>query len=773
MLQALTSLASRLWQPWIAIAVLAVGLLVMLVTSAVQLRGMAAAARGLLHRDGRSQAWGLLAVGCGAGGLGAGALAVQWGGRGAVVWMWIAMLLAMGWRFAEGVLRASMSPAPDQAAQPAKAGAVARVWSFATIAAALATAGIFGGQQTGELLEHTWNIPALQAAIGFGVAAAIAVTVPAARRIILMAVPVALVAWLIVALMLMFADDLVLSLALGDAYNEAFGVRPVLTGAVIGGVSHALAEGVLAASLSGAIGQGAVQPRSARAAMLAPLCSIGLVASLGALVVTTEPALVSLSSASPVPLELHHSRGLRPSQQVGQTVVLPSDSPLVAGETYGFMVRSNPRGMAFGPRLDAEKNAVILPAWQVTENTTEVVFRMREKDPLAKIASWDIHVPCTREVFPGGNGGPPVLVLKPVNPDLELKKLIAYYELNPQPYVPTADFHFVGKVARAQSPDETLGDHLAMYEAEGADRLFNPKLHEFFRAGYRGPYAETEEQRPPWGLIAPAGFDHELGEVLDLRMVASPRGEPFVRLNRTGGVEAPPWDLLTSVRELVVQHVTDPELDIVIPVTAKLDGFRLRFTAKDEAWADFRKLAKMPEYRPTPFVRVRDVDFVGEVHNDARLAPEHAGRRTIVPHHLLAEPQGPYGEVLPYKPHPIELVVAGMQGPVVARDGAARIAGRLAEGGPRWAGHLTALAMLVLGVGGIVGSSGALGQDASSRRTIGLAIAAAASLGGAAPWLVAQSTAAVMSALAILAAAAFVLANLGRIRQASKTPDPE
>jgi hypothetical protein len=774
MIEALTSLASRLWQPWLAVVVLAIGVLLLFSTGLVQVRGLKAAIAGARRRDdARAIPWGVLAVGCGAGGLGAGALAVQWGGRGAIVWMWIAMFLAMGWRFAESVLRAPVDAgAPADPARPATQPLLRRVWSFASIAAALAIAGVFGGQQLGVLLEQTWGVRALQGSIGFGVLAAIVVAVPGARRAALMAVPVGLVAWIVVAAMLLFQDDLLLSLALGDAYNEAFGVRPALTGAVVGGVAHALAEGVLAATLAGGIGQGAVAGRgSLRLAMLAPLVGVGLLGSTGALAVATEPALVSLSTGDQVPLERHHSRGLRPSQQVGQTIVLPKDSPLEDNQTYAFLVRANPRGLGFGAKLDAENNAVILPAWQVTEAANEVVFRMRDKDPLAKNASWDVRIPVTREILPG-RGGPEVLRLKPVNPDLDFKKLVAYYELGTQPYVPMADYHFVGKVGIAQSPDETLGEHLAMFEAEGADRPFNPKLHEFFRAGYRGPYADVELERPPWGWVAPAGFDGEVGSVVDLRLVASPRGEPFARLNRTGGVEAPPWDLLTGVRELVVQHTTDPEQDIIIPVETKQDGYRMRFVPKDKEWEDFRKLAGMPEYRPTPFVRVRDVDFVGEIHGDARLGPEYAGRRAIVAHHPVAEPQGPWGEYLPYVPHPAELVSAGMRGPVLARDGAARIGGRLHGEGLGWAANVAAIAMIVLGLGSIVGWSSAAAEDPGARRMIGLAIAAAAAAGGATPWVTAQATAGITAALGVLAATALVLTHLGRIRDAAKGADP-
>lgn len=766
MIEALTSLAARLWQPWLALVVLAVGLAVTFTTGLVQVRGLRAALRGLGRRDDGAMPWAVLAAGGGAGGLGAGALAVQWGGRGAIVWMWIAMLLAMGWRFAEGAVRAEPGVAPSQPG-------LRRAWGVAGICAAIASAGVFGGQQLGAMLEHAWRIPSLHAAIGFGIAAAIVVAVPAARRLAVLAVPVALGAWLVVALTLMFQDDLLLSLALGDAYNEAFGLQPVIAGAAVGGMAHALAEGVLAASIGGAVGHGAVPSRgSLRVAMLGPVCGVGLLGSLGALVVATEPAPWSLSSGDMVPLERHHSRGLRPSQQVGQTIVMPSDTPLKSGETYGFLVRGNPRGTSGFAKLEVDRNAVFLPAYQVAEGVNEVVFRMRDKDPLAKNASWDVRIPVKREVFPG-RGGPDVLKLTPVNPELEFKRLLSYYELGSSVFVPMADFHFVGKVSTAQSPDEALGEHLAMFEAEGADRPPNPKLHEFFRGGYRGPYADVETERPPWAFVAPPEYDGEIGSVVDLRLVASPRGEAFARLNRVGGAEAPPWDLLTGVRELVIQHSTDPGQDIVVPVETKLDGYRIRFTPTDPKWEDFRTIAAMPGYRPVPYVRVRDVDFVGEVHGDARLAPEYAGRRAIVPHHAVPEPQGPHGEYLPYAPHPAELIAAGMKGPVLARDGAARIGGRLRDDGDSaWATHLAALAIVTLGLGAVAGYASVLGADESRRRLIGIAIAGAAAFGGGVPWLTAQSIAAMAGALAVLLAGLLVLMGLARVRAAAKDADP-
>jgi hypothetical protein len=757
----LSSAASHLWQPWIAIALVVLGLVLTLATGVIQLRGLASALKDFARNPGDASRWTILAVGSGAGGLGAGVLALQWGGRGAIVWMWIAMFLAMAIRYAQGVL--AFGPQTDGRAVVVRAhGALAG-------AAAVATLGVFGGQQLSALLAAAWGTDPIAAALVFAAVAIAAVMLPAVQRIFGLLVPLALVAWTVVAIVAIAQDDLVLSLAIGDAYNEAFGLQPVITGAIVGSAVHAFTEGMLAAGLATSLGHTAGDAKGARTSMLAPLCGIGLVGSLGALVGTTAPASVELATGDAVPLERHHSRGLRPSQQVGQTVVMPLDTTLEPNKTYGFIIRSNPRGSALG-RLDSKNNAVLLPAFETTKDAHEVVFRMNDKDPAAKLGSWDVRVPCNREILPG-RGGPDVLKLTPVNPELELKKLITYYELSASPHVPTSDFSFVGKVGTAQSNDEKLGQHLAMFELEGADRAPNPKLHEFFRVGYRGPYADTATERAPWGFVAPPEYAGEIGSIVQLRLPASPRGEPFIRLNRTGGAEAPPWDLLRGARQLVVRHKTDPTQDIVLGVETKLDGFRMRFTATDPEWADFRKLAKMPDYEPVPFVRVRDLDFTAEVHGDARLAPELKGRRTIVPIHALVEPQGPYGEYLPYVPHPIELVQAGMSKPILARDGAAVITGRFVEGGHGWAAHTTALAMFVLGIAGIVGASRAFMQSTNGARILGVILALGAVWGTTLPWIRTQGIAGLATGAAFAAFVVLAVLGLGHVRKASRDPE--
>ncbi|MBX7078555.1 MAG: hypothetical protein K1X88_05140 [Nannocystaceae bacterium] len=766
---ALTELAARLWQPWAAAWVLAIAAIVTIATMAVQLRGLPAGVRGVLrsHGPARTGTLAALLVGTGGGALGAGALAVQWGGRGAIVWMWITMVLVMAWRFGEAALHERDGGA--KTSTPSKPSAVA----VASMLVAIAVAGAIAGQQTGALVDGLWDTTPLRAAIALGVVAVPLLWLDAGRRLLLRLAPLALLAWVVLALMLLSRDELQLQLALGDAWSEAFGLRASTVGVIAGGAAQAFAEGVLAAAIAGGIGPaGAPSTAPSRTAMLAPLLGVGLCGSLAALATATAPQRDSLVLPEPLPLERNHSRGLRPSQQVGQTIVLPTDTPLRDGGHYAFRIRGNPRGTPFA-KLETKDNAVILPAWAVAQDVHEIVFRMKEKDPASKLMSWDVRIPCNREVIPG-SGGADLLKLTPVNPDLELKKLVAYYELSAQPYVPLADFSFIGKVDTAQSPDSALGEHLAMYEAEGADRPFNPKLHEFFRGGFRGPYADIETERPPWAWITVPGFDAEIGTRVALRLPASPRGEPLLRLNRAGGAESPPWDVLMGARELVLRHNTDPEQDIVVPVKTKLDGYRIRYEPLDPQWEDFRKLASMTQYAPTPFVRVRDVDFEAEVHGDTRLPPEHAGRRALVPLHALAEPQGAWGEVLPYQPHPMELVAAGMHGPVLARDGAASVAGRLRDESPeqpRWLGHLAALAGFVLSLGAAAAWTESLASRWSPR-LLAPVIGGAMVAGGAMQWPVAQAFTALVLALAAALGGVAVLRGLSVLRAAARSRTP-
>lgn len=771
MIEALEALSAAAWRPWLAVLVLTVGVILTLGTLFVQLRGLPGGVVGLVRRgaadDGR-RGGAVMAAACGIASLGAGAVAVTVGGRGALAWIWIVTVLGMAIRFGEAVVVRSPGGADAKDDPGPLARGSAAVWAFGAAACAIAIGGLWQSHQTAGLLEVGWGISPQLGALVLGIVAAPFVLVPAARRPLFAAVPIAFVVLAIGCFVVIGEDPLVLSLAVGDAWNEAIGVRPAAAGAIGGAAALAMVEGVLRGTIAGMAGLGAVRPaghgpRSAAVAMIATLAG-GLTASLGALVVVTMPSeVVPIVEPELVPLERTHSRGLRPSQQVGQTVVLPLDSPLEENGHYALLFRSNPRGAPLG-KLDQENNVVLLPMWEVAKNIDAVVFRSKDKER-AKLASWDVRVPCTREIIE--SRGVQFYKLSPVDPKVEFKKLIVHSELAPQPFLPLDDFHFVAKVARARSNDESLGSHLAMYEVEGKDRLLNPKLHEFVRAGYRGPYADIEGERPPFGWVASTEITAPIGTVLDMRLPASRRGDSLGRVNRAGVLEAPAWKQMMAVTEVVIRHKADPSEDIVVPVVPEMQGGRVRLIAQDPKWEDFRDTASLTEHEPVPYIRMKDVEFQVEVHGDARLEPEFAGRRSLVPLHALSEPRGP-GDELPYDPHPAEMVAMGMSGPVLARDGSEVVAARLQGALPSWAHSVVWLAALVLAIGAVAAWPELVEEPRG--RPMEIVVLAACAGAGLLGFAHARVLAELAVAIAIAAGAVAILSGWSRIRAARRGP---
>ena len=701
-------LAETSWRPLVYL-VLGVGLLVTLATVFVQLRGLPSALRAARARpaDRGATGWGLLVAGsAGMGAISGTTLAVTMGGSGALVWMWITAFLGMALHWAESTL--SSEGGDDRRFYMARhlgglGSALAAVFAVGIVATAVLAGGVFQTQQGGALLHATLGVSPVAAAAGLAIAAIPFVLVPSIRRLITrVLVPAALTLYVTTACTIVLGDPVAAGLALGDAVNAAFGVDAAGGGVAGGAVALAIHHGVLRATFvsESGIGSAAIgshHPASRSAAMLVPVVTVGLLATSTALVLAVggnddEP----IAAPQLVPLERHESRGLRPSQQVGQTIVLPLDTTLEDGKAYAMRLRSNPRGHALAT-LQVEENKVLLAGWQVAEGTDTVVFRSRD-EAFASQAGWDVRVPMKREVVDLGDGKS-FLQLTPADPEADLRQLLARYELDRKPHVVLGDYTFAGRVGTATSPDPELGDHLAMFEPTKHDPGFNPRLHEFFRAGYRGPYADGEPDRPPWAFVAREGFTPEIGEVLTLRMRTDPRGERLARVNRAGGVEAPPWDILLDVDTLVIRHDDDPAKDIRVLVTPELDGFRVRFRPRDPAWKDFRRLDKMEGWSG-PYVALPDVDFEVEVRSGARLPSDRAERRALVPRHDHVEPMGPVGE-LPYRPHPAELVAAGLTGPFLALDGAAVLAERFGERGSwrNWTLVLVGFVLVVSTIG--------------------------------------------------------------------------
>jgi hypothetical protein len=535
-----------------------------------------------------------------------------------------------------------------------------------------------------------------------------------------------------------------LGLLVGDAVNQALGLAPMTGGAAGGGVGLAVTHGVLRATMAGQAGLGIAPLADLRArsrgavgavVMLVPLLASGVVGSASALLVLggapqDEPV------ADPVarPLELSLARGLRPSQQVGQTVVLPVDTTLEANEHYAMRMRADPRGHAMA-RLVKEQNHVALPHWVVAQHSDTLVFRALD-DERSKHAVWDVRIPCEREIKKTADGNLEYVLLRPKDPSIQLSALATKLELLGQPYVVFDDFVFPGRVGRATSPDPELGEHLAMYEAPSAERPFNPKLHEFFRMGYRGPYADDPGPRPPWAFVANEGYLPEIGTTVDLRIPGDPRGDALLHVTRSGSLEAPAWDFLLQTNTIIVRHETDPTKDLRLAVTPGFRQHRVRFDVADERYQDLRVLAKLEGYEDRPYLVVPDYSFQAEVHGDERLPPELKGRRTLVPLHPLIEVQGHFGDGETYHPHPAELLALGMKGPLPpAREGAEVAAARIIEGLGGGGRGLLAFAAVVLALSTLVAWAELGGRAATAVAgslggpALKLAMLAAAALG--------------------------------------------
>jgi Na+/alanine symporter len=678
-------LGADLPNAWVPYVFLGAALLVTLMTMGAQVRALVAGVRGWFgSQDSPADATVLLGGAVGMASIVGAAVAVTAGGPGALVWMWIATVLGMAFPFTEAQ-RAAESPdeAPYFAHHLGGMGkTIAAVFCLAFLAFAVLAGGMLQTHEAASVLADDLglSIPVGAATVGL-----IALPFAASERIrgplLRFGVPLALLAYCGLGLAVATEDSLLLQFAVGDAFNQAFGAGPAAGGAAGGAIAVVAYHGVSRAILAGEMGLGTAMlsthpakgdARRGPAAMLVSLLTVSTVTTVTALAVLASPVpRETVIDGDLVPLERALSRGLRPSQQVGQTVVLPENSGLEANSFYAMMMRSNPRGHPFAQLLRKD-NAVILPQWKISEGVDQLIFRSRDTK-LAPRGAWDVRVDCDVEVI-DGKGGPSFVRLTPKDKDLDLGRLITFYELDPKPYVEVGDFDFIGRVAKATSPDENLGDHLAMYEPPSDDRPFNPKFHEFFRGGYRGPYAQSDAPRPPWGWPAKEDFSADVDSVVKLKFEGDPRGDDVLRVNRAGGVEAPPWDLLMTVHEVVIRHDTDPTKDVVVAVTPRLDGYRIRLEATDPGWQDFRKITKMEGYSG-PFARIEDFVFEAEVHSDIRLPEEFAGRRSLVPIHEQGEPIGPFG-VLPYTPHPGELAQAGIAGPFVVEQGAQIVASR-------------------------------------------------------------------------------------------------
>jgi len=646
----------------------------------------------------------LVATSAGLGSISGSAIAVSLGGPGALVWMWIVVLLGMA---VHSVEASSASERPElEARRPSAISLAAAAILFAV------ASGWFQAHQAAAWITDTEPRLAPYLPVAIVLAGMLSLSVERVRSSLLgVAVPVAISAYLATALTIALRDPWSIQLATFEAWNGAFGFGAAGSGLAGGTVALAVHHGTLRAVFAAQIGLGSttlafgdrdrsLDPRQSGAiAMIVSLFVSGLLSTATAFLMLTAPERKPVSEPELVPLDHFESEGLRPSQRAGQTVVLPNDSGFEPGHFYAMKLLAHPRGHQVG-KLFKDDNAVVLPHWAIADQVDTVVFRAREEKQAAH-PGWDVRIECNREVL--GTGDRQLVKLTPKASSLNFAEVIGYYELDPRPYVVVGDFHFVGQVETAISPNQADRTFLAMYEASDADRPLNPKFHELFRMGFRGPIVDdgTDEEQPstPWALVSRKDFSPPIGSIERLRIEHDPRGNDLLRINRVGSAEAPPWKWLMAANTLVVRHRNDSTQDIYIPVTAEHDGFRVRFRSSDPHWQDFRRLEKMPDWQE-PYIVVPDQNFRFEVHGDVRLPERFHGRRSLIPLDTPVEPTGP--TTLLARPHPAELLAAGMKGPYRNDLGSVAISSRIRQGAPAWVHLGLFVATVVLALGSLV-----------------------------------------------------------------------
>ena len=362
-------LLEGLWNPLLGGFILCAGLLSMVGTGLLPLRRLGRIAKG--WRVGvPSGPMILVATSASLTTITAAVMAVTIAGPGALVWMWIAAALGMGLHFGEAKL-ARTNIAEGRPPLPSWA-------AFGVLAVGLLAGGLWQGNQAGIVLEATLQLPAIFGAAAVAVLALAASRMPSLTTLTIRWFPLlGLTVFTVLVGGVVLEDTLALQLALGDAINEAFGLQSATAGTVGGALSVLIAHGMMRAVSAADLGVGAaaaavthhddaIEPDTAGASvMVVPMLVVGVLATLAGLVVVTAPPEPPLAAERLYPLEQPDSRGLRASQQVGQTVVLSEETELKKGEEYGMKLRSSPRGHKMAKFYDLE-NAVILPAWAVS-----------------------------------------------------------------------------------------------------------------------------------------------------------------------------------------------------------------------------------------------------------------------------------------------------------------------------------------------------------------------------------------------------------------------
>lgn len=474
-----------------------------------------------------------------------------------------------------------------------------------------------------------------------------------------------------------------------------------------------------------------------------------------------------------LPLERTHAQSFA-ATSVGQSIVLPKDSPLSANQEYPLLFRANPRGSRIG-KITPRGNGLFIPyPWRTLHQIKHI--RFRDKDPnRAKSSAFDLRVPVSVRML-GSEHFPRGVVLVPKNPNLKLAKMI---ESMDGPFAELSDQKIVASPQRMHNSRIGVHDALLAYSSH-PENSFGPSLRDLVGSlGFRGPYLSgTPDKHPPFAMVGKEGLNAAPLSQRELILKSPPRGLQIGHLSPTGALVTPPWKHLVASKSLVFRHKQSPHLDLVIPATSHLKSGRLHFYPNSSTFNDLRALAREPEYSG-PFLMAPDYPFTVELHEGSRF-PDPPGtpaiqrglstgalatRASLVPVHTIPEPIGAQTKL--YDPHPAEFAFTDAQGPFVPASPAHWVLRSLGASSHalRWTGRGLLLLLLLCASHQLARSFAAqlgalLGQGS---RILGpLALLALAGLGSFASWSALGPALMLTATLAFAARLAAAISGLTR-----------
>ncbi|MGB1698965.1 MAG: hypothetical protein ACPHRO_03350, partial [Nannocystaceae bacterium] len=207
-------------------------------------------------------------------------------------------------------------------------------------------------------------------------------------------------------------------------------------------------------------------------------------------------------------------------------------------------------------------------------------------------------------------------------------------------------------------------------------------LREAISIGLSGPFFDTTPEEPPLPLafVNREGVDLDPGEVMTLTIPAPRRGLKLGKIikNKSGRFLATPrWRSLTEVRFARLRHDEDPSLDVLFPVARSLakDG-TFRFESLD---SDIRIGSdKLWANHSGPYLEIPPIEVDVEIRGDARLPASLANRQALVPRDTAHAPISP-STPDPFRTHPLELQLAGLERPAISHEGVGWLTRAVAE----------------------------------------------------------------------------------------------